>query len=492
MLKKSTDSISIYLTEEVLRVAQIKGSGANAQVVKLAVKDVTGIAEGDLPKTLQSLLKGFNSKSSEVFCIAPASTTTTKNIEVPSVSPEEIKSIVGLQAGRHTPFSREEIQVGYVNIGVYKTNYTKILLVIANKNTLKKQLDVCKKAGVSVTKVLFSPEGIAGVYSESLGLKEEPAPTGIIDVGEQSTDFVLTFKGLAITSRNIPIGKALLASEGAEAIDQLVEELSTTIESYQSEDIEQVPSNYLITVDNEYTQKLQAALTGKLKWMAEIVPYIDNIKATKDIVKKVNDKFQGISLLDVMAPALVASEAQVNLMPEELQLQKSVEDQGKEVFFATVCGLVLLVLMGCILGSRIYFHNIFLTKLKEEYKDNRQEVALLQKKSLRSRIVQNYLEERMISLDTLQELYLKVPDQVYLTGLFMDEDGNISIQGISDIASLVFNLGTDLKASELFKSVEIKSTTAKKDRGKDATSFEITLSLKNAQIEKSKNLQEKE
>ena len=33
----------------------------------------------------------------------------------------------------------------------------------------------------------------------------------------------------------------------------------------------------------------------------------------------------------------------------------------------------------------------------------------------------------------------------------MDEEGNVSIQGISDIASLVFNLGTTLKEDNLFK-----------------------------------------
>ena len=62
----------------------------------------------------------------------------------------------------------------------------------------------------------------------------------------------------------------------------------------------------------------------------------------------------------------------------------------------------------------------------------------------------------------------------------MDEEGSVSIQGISDIASLVFNLGTKLKESSLFKSVSIKSTTAKKDRGKDVSAFEIILKLQSA------------
>ena len=71
----------------------------------------------------------------------------------------------------------------------------------------------------------------------------------------------------------------------------------------------------------------------------------------------------------------------------------------------------------------------------------------------------------------------------------MDENGTVSVQGISDIASLVFNLGTTLKESKIFKSVEIKSTTAKKDRGKDVSAFEITLKLLSASDDTAKETQ---
>ncbi len=482
MLKKSNDSAGIFLDEETLRLAYLKGTGASAKISKLVSQDVKGVAEEDIPKTIQLALKGINIKALDVFYIVPPGMITTKNIEVPSTDKEEIKSIVSLQAGRHTPFSREEIQIGYINIGVYKSNYTKILLVIANKNALKKQLDIFEKAGLKVRKVLFSPEGIAAVYSDSLGLKEEATPTGLIDIGQNSIELILAFHGLALTSRNIPMGKIQLASaeEGEDALNYLVDELSSTIESYQNEDIEQLPTNYLITSDDECSQKLQAALTEKLKWMVEVVPYADYIKPTQEVEKELATDFKEGSLLDVSAAVLTTGDAQVNLMPEELQLQKSVEEQGREVFFAGIFGFIILVLIACILGTKIYFHNVFLTKLEEEYKENRKEVVELQNKSLTTRTIQNYLERRMESQDTINELYNKIPDEIYLTGLLIDENGSVSIQGISDIASLVFNLGTNLKESELFKSVDIKSTTARKDRDKDVTAFEITLKLKTA------------
>ena len=98
----------------------------------------------------------------------------------------------------------------------------------------------------------------------------------------------------------------------------------------------------------------------------------------------------------------------------------------------------------------------------------------------------------MISLDTINELYRNIPNEIYLTSVVMDETGTVSVQGISDIASLVFNLGTTLKESNLFKSVNIKSTVAKKDRGKDVHAFEITLKLKTSSDEEGKKTENKE
>jgi len=480
MLSKGSDVISISLSDDLLKIVQLKGAGSSAKVGNVVSRSVSGVSADDLPKLIQSALSGFNTKKSEVVSVIPSSMVSTKKIEIPSVNPEEIKSIVNLQAGRHTPFSRDEIQIGYINIGVYKENYTKVLLVIANRKELKVQLDAFAKAGLKVKRVLFAPEGITSLYSSTLKLAKEPAPAGIIDIGNNSTDFIITFNGLAITTRNIPIGRTQISSEGESALSRLVEELAKTLESYQGEDSDQPPAQYFLTNDDDQNKLVQAALGEKLNWQVQIASYVDHIKASGGVLKQIAADAAGASFLDVIAAGSACRGAQVDLIPDEFQLQKSIEDQGKEVFRMAIQGFVLLVLVGLTLGLKIYFQTNFLTKLQSDYQENRKKVEHLENISNTSRIVQNYLSSRMISLDTINELYKSIPDEIYLTSLLMDEEGNVSIQGISDIASLVFNLGTSLKESEYFKSVNIKSTTAKKDRGKDVSAFEITLKLQSA------------
>lgn len=480
MLKKGLDNLCLTISDDVLKVAQVKGSGANAKVSLIASQDVADVPSDKLPSIVLSVIAKVNAKNANIVYIIPSSHTTTKNIEIPSVNPEEIRSIVNLQAGRHTPYSRDEIQIGYVNIGAQKANYSKVLLVIANRNTLKEQISVFEKAGLKIKKVLFAPEGIANLYAEGLNLKKDAVPTAIIDIGRKSTEFVVSHKGLPIASRNIPIGREHLTADAQSGMANLVDELNKTMESYKNDDIEQLPVNFLITSTDEMAQQLQNALNEKLKWAAKTSPYVDLVKTSQDALKQIASDSTQTSFLDVVASGGIAFSSQVDLMPEDVQLQKSIEDQGKEIFKTAALTLIILITFACGLGLRAYFKSAYLKKMDKQYEGIRSEVDVLEKQSMKSQIVQQHLIASMVSLDVLNELYRKIPNEVYLTSIAMDENGNISIQGISDVASIVFNLGTALKESEYFKSVDIKSTTSKKDRGKDVSAFEITLKLATA------------
>ena len=479
MFGKTQGYLSVSLSEDTLKVVELKSSNNLSQVSNVVARDIKGIPETELPNIIADTLKGFNAKSAQILCVIPTGLTTTKNIEVPSTNPEEIKSIVSLQAGRHTPLAREEIQVGYVTLGTHKENFTKVLLVIANRATLKNQLSVFDKAGLKIQKVLFSPEGIAQLYSKALNLATEKTPVGIIDINRQSTDFIVILRGMPITARNIPIGMLQLV-EGAAQQTKLVEELAKTIESYKGEDIAVLPAKYILSTDDAQTKGLQTLLEKKLGWTIEINPYVNHIQTSPQTLEKLATNFVDTSFLDVISAVTLTEAAQVNLIPEDMQLQKSVEDQSREVFKVAALTFTIIILMASAFGIKYIFNNSYLKKLENSYKENRKEVAALKSRDLKTKIVQDFLNSRTISLDVVNELYRNIPREIYLTSIVMDENGNISIQGISDIASLVFNLGSSLKESKIFKSVEIKSTTAKKDRGKDVSAFEITLKLASA------------
>src|SRR5262245_13284843 len=125
---KGNHFITVSLNEETLKIVEVRGTGPAAHVVNLTARDVKDISADELPAFIQKAFVPFKTKTANLFFVISPTMVTTKNIEIPSVNADEIKSIVNLQASRHTPFTREEIQIGYINIGIYKKNYSKVLL----------------------------------------------------------------------------------------------------------------------------------------------------------------------------------------------------------------------------------------------------------------------------------------------------------------------------------------------------------------------------
>ncbi len=478
MLKKVKDNICISITENQIKAALVKGSGSSGKIINVVAKSLIDVKEDNLSKEIAAVLRPLKVKGAEISLIASPMMITTKNIEIPSTNQEEIQSIVSLQAGRHTPFARDEIQIGYVNIGVHKNNYTKVLLVIVNKNALKEQLDHLTKAGFKVNKVYFAPESVAGYYAKALNLKDQESTVGIIDVGEKTTEFVLISNGVVATSRNIPIGKADVEAEGDSARDRLIEEISKTVESSCAEEIISTPSKYVLSSDDQTMRGLQEGIQQKLQSEVEIVPYIDKINATKGVIKYIATDFAANTFLDVIAPAVYGSDCSIDLLPDEIRIQESISLQGKEIFKIAILSFALLLIVAGLFSAKMFYNSSTLKQYTEKLDENKDKVASLEELSERTKIVKRFLENRMTSLDIIDDLYKDIPKEIYLTNLVIEGDTSIKLEGISDVASLIYKLVTELGQSEDFSKVELIATNSRKDRGKDVHAFEIMIQLK--------------
>lgn len=477
--KKTTDFISVMVNEEDLKVAHVKVNYNVYEVVNIAKRDIRGISQEELPKTIKSTISDFVIKNAQVIYVVPSNFVTTKNIEIPSVDPAEIKSIINLQAGRHTPYSREEIIIDYLNNGIFQRNYSKVLLIIVNRNIMIKQLNILEQAGLKVKKVLFVPEAIGNFYSKVLDKDTLASPVGIIDIGNHFSDFTVAYNQTVIACRSIPVGMIHLASEGQAGQERLVSELKKSIEGYQSEEVEKLPSTYILTSDHVRLKDLQPVLKNVLQVNVKIMPFIDNLKVGQSVRKVLSDMGDE-SFLDVIAPVVVIDRIKVDLLPEEVKLQRSIEEQGREVLKSAILAVIIFVLICVGFLIKIYFKSSFLSRLKNDYQQTAQEAEILGRISEKTSIVKDRLNNRLVGLEVMSELYRLIPEEIYLNNVILDENGTITIQGTSESMSRVFSLVGALEESGLFKSVKTNSTTAKKERGKDVAAFELTFKLESA------------
>ena len=265
----------------------------------------------------------FKIKKEKVILSVPASVVTTKNIEIPSTDPNEIRSIVNLQASRHTPFARDEIQVGYIKLGETPSNYTKVLLAIVKQDMIKKQVGLLDQLGLKVSEVVFPAEGVGRFLSSKI---EGEGPVGIVDVGKYSSNFFILCEGKPVISRNIPVGRSQMQEQGEPIQANLIAEINATLASYQSDDIGALPAKYVLTTSDELMETFKAALFAQLGAEVEILSYVDFIKADTKVLQNLAETHSEHSFLDLVAVAALEAVPQIDLLPDDIVQEKKIKE----------------------------------------------------------------------------------------------------------------------------------------------------------------------
>lgn len=478
MLGSDKRYLSFSLNEAVIKLAQVRSSGTVEKVARITAADASA---DSLAQALKSAGHGFD-RNAPLVCVVPVTAATTKTIEIPSTDPQEIRSIINLQVSRHTPYSREEVLVGHVNLGLSSANQSKVLLVIVHRNVIKDRIKVLEKAGFNTDKILFAPESIGRLYTKGLNLKKDAPAVGVIDLALTSVNFMVVANGSIVFCRSIPVGIKHLA-ENQQAVAQLSEEINKTLQAYTGEETNAPIASYVVTTDHEIVKNVLVSLQEALKTEIFVSPYINFVKAAS-VKGRLQKDFADDSFLDVIAPVAMITKVEVNLMPDEMVAKKTVERQSKEAVKTVIAVLLILLLLGGSIMSKIYFKDAYLNNnLRAQFAEQKEEVLKLQERFDKVRIVKQYLQGRMISLDVIQELYKRTPNQIYLNTISYDEDGTLTISGISDTMSRVFTYVKTLSDSTMFKNVKTKSTATKKDNGKDVAAFELTIQVKDASKE---------
>ena len=472
----SDEAIGIEFNANTFKVAHLALHGSKCEVLGCTSHGVENLSDEEIARLLRQAVGECKAKNPFIADILPANMVITKNIEIPSTNPHEIKEIINLQAGRHTPYSREEIIVDYINIGTYRRSYTKILLIIVARNIVKRQFLIMEKAGVAAQKVFLASEGIAA--SLSALLKEDTAvlPACVIHIDEAATDFIVIFKNKPIFVRSISIGAGHFMAERDRYQERFIEEIKGSLEAYQNEDIERVPKSVIITGATAELQYLEAGIQEALRLPAGIVPYLKNAVLSPAALN-VTSSSKKVSFFNLITSLYAAHSLNVSLIPEEVKLRRAIEQRGRDLIKTGIFVLLVFLFLFLILLSKIHFKSSYLEHLNSEGKILSVEARALQKDLAKVNTIKSYMTKRGVSLEALTALYELIPLDTELSDIRYDELGKFTLRGTSASMSSVFAFVDSMNKSEYFSNVKTKYTTKRKEGLKDVTDFEINCLL---------------
>lgn len=466
--------IGIDSSGNSLKLAYVKVSPGNrGEVVNLFSRNITGLTEDDISKIIVACLKELKPKRPEIINIIPSHLVITKNVEIPSTDPAEIREIINLQAARHTPYSRDEIIVDYIDLGTHKHSYTRILLVIVARKAVKMQFEILDKTGFKSERVFFAPEGLAWFVSKILRLDTADSPLNLIHIDEGFTDFAIVLRDKLLFIRSIPIGAQHLVGEKEKYQVKFLEELRRSLEVYQNEDIEKNPNMLVLTGAVQGLEDLEAVLRDTLHLSIRNIPYFRSLPVSNEILKTTS-LAKDLSFLGVIAPLLAWESMKVNLIPEEVKLRKLVEERGRDLIRTGILGLAVFVLIFLILISKVYFKTVYLKNLNSRYQTLNQETQKLEVDFTKVSLIKNYLTNRGYHLEVLAELSDLTPLDLELNDIRSDEQARFSVKGTAESMSTVFSFVDNMEKSKYFKDVKTKYTRKRKDGLRDVADFEIT------------------
>jgi len=207
-----SDFFGLDLGTTAIRLVQLHGNGGAKQMVKYAHAPVdSNVASSDsnadqqkLVQTLKDLIDQAHIDTRNVAVGIPSAKVFTTVVDIDRLSPSELAKTIRFQADSLIPTPLAESKIDWAIIGDSPKDKTKVevLLTSVSNDYVEKRLDMLESIGLNV--IAFEPDNLA--LARALVAPGTAAPQMVIDVGNKTTDMVVTFNDAPRLTRSIPTG----------------------------------------------------------------------------------------------------------------------------------------------------------------------------------------------------------------------------------------------------------------------------------------------
>ncbi|MFH1767805.1 MAG: pilus assembly protein PilM, partial [Candidatus Omnitrophota bacterium] len=419
-LVKTRNIVSIEIGDKTLKLAYLKVTSDKKEVINIAAYDIIDVKDDVIVSKIKEFIKSQHINKAEVINVIPSNFAISKNIEIPSSDEREIRDIIELQAGRHTPYSREEIIMDYAEIGISHNRYTKVLLTIIKRDIVVRRYELIKKAGFKAERAVLASEAILLLCSSFLESQAKDKPIAIVHIDGTHMDFIVGHNDRCVYTRSMPMDIVRLFSGEADEKQKCLEELKKSVESYKAENIEELPSLIYFSGTVDAFTKMKEDINDFFRMNIEVLFYYNMLSVSDAIKGKIKDN-PCISFLSVVSCAYILEAIRLNLIPEDVRMRKEIKRQAKRIVRMGILAMAVIVFFCVTLLMDMFFKKIYLRTLLLSYTKESQEASKLKDILEKTRIVKRFLDQKERSLFVLTELFKAMPQEIYLNSISLGQ-----------------------------------------------------------------------
>ncbi len=454
-------------------------------------KTVTKLAAGKLDEK-NLILNSYPLllECDDLIIILSRNQVTVRNLELPTTDPQEIKDIISIQAGKQTPFSRDEIIADFKTIGLTRQHYTKVLLAIVQRTTVNNFLNNLAEKKEAVSKIVLGSQVLVNwcsIIAPEIGVpvKNEISngageTFAVLDISNDFSDFCVFSKGKLLFTKLLHFGRRDLSKRTWQK--SFLEELGLSLDAYRKESIGPTFNKVAImgmNPEEKFNQDMKSALAGQVSLEA-LGPFEDaeGISISNGARAVLNEeRKKGVSFSKLIGLALNPDRPLMDFLPQGLKQARLKRIKRKELMLTGILAFLVLIMGLGIFLEKIYTKTLLLRRLDAQFVKLEDGTSELKKEYLKINLIKNRMDTKNSALEVLREIHKVVPQEIYLTNISFEEGKLISLRGTLKAMSEVFKFVKTLEELPIFKNVKTKYVTKRRLKGKDLTDFEITCPL---------------
>lgn len=225
ILSGISDFFGLDIGTTAIRVVQLHGSGPTKALYKYAYvpidsKVAMSDAKTDQQKVIQAthnLLNQANITSKNVAVGIPSQKVFTTVVDIDRLPSDELAKTIKYQADSLIPTPPAESKIDWVLLGDSPKDKQKqeILLTSVTNEFVEQRLDLLESIGLNI--IAFEPDNLA--LSRAIVPVGTTTPQMVLDIGNKTTDLVITMNDAPRLTRSMPTGSDALIKAAAQNLN---------------------------------------------------------------------------------------------------------------------------------------------------------------------------------------------------------------------------------------------------------------------------------
>jgi len=467
--------VTLEITNDWLKILQFEPSRRGKSLSKVRFRPVPDDDAG-LAQCIAATLKDGKFAKIPVTACLPRQAVTVRMLELPSTDLEEIADMVDLQVGKLTPYSKEEIIFDYMVFGAARNGYTKVLVAIVQRSTLRQRFYVLEEAGVSVQRMTVSSEGLLNWYALSSVARVSGGVVILLDVDSLHTDCTIIADGALVSTRCISIGGDHLQSGDSAAREKLAGEIKRVIVSC-SDDLPEVRTGkVVVTGAGPRMRGLCDYIEGQLGLAVDSFDSLSGLSALSGGSLPDDPDYASLSVTPMLGLGLRPECLALDIVPDSVRHRTRLIQKARGLTVFAVMLMTCLVAASAYTTMRYQRRHTHFSHRANAVRQTEDAVKVISRMRDIIKVVDARSADSTCVLRQLAQVHAATPEDVYYDVVDINvAEQQILLEGEGKMPRDIRMLVKNLEESTLFANVQEGATTRVDKTGR--YSFRVTCSL---------------